>query len=152
MTVKDFNVKHKSSQHKGFGSKTCASLGIFKYYYFRVFKYYSNGDIIPYFSTFAIIFVFLLINFLTVLGVFSAILNFGFNMPELNGLKFIPALIFILLLYYYYYYNFVKSGKHVKLLEEFVEENKQQKKKSIIFTLLYFSMSIISFIIVVTLK
>jgi hypothetical protein len=28
MIGKDFNVKHKSSQHKGFGSKTCASLGL----------------------------------------------------------------------------------------------------------------------------
>jgi hypothetical protein len=27
MIGKDFNVKHKSSQLKGFGSKTCASLG-----------------------------------------------------------------------------------------------------------------------------
>lgn len=52
---------------------------IFRYYYFRIYTYYSKGDPDPFLKTFVVIFAGAFFNFLTLASAMSIILKVKFT-------------------------------------------------------------------------
>src|SRR6476661_2724839 len=116
-----------------------------KYYYYRMFKYYKNGDSIPYFSTFSTISVFAFFNLLTIFSLLETIIGQKFSLPEINGFKRLWLILIIIPLYIIYQQYFVKKGHHNQILKEFANETKKQKRLSIFYTIMYFVFTIVVF-------
>lgn len=126
---------------------------LFRYYYFRVFSYFSNGSSIPFFQTFALIIIFALFNVLTLLNLIFPV-GFGIKMtlPVGSGIKwFLPVLI-ILPLFALFYYYFEKLKSHEKILKQFQNESSRQKYLSGLIVIIYFIGSIAFFILALWLR
>lgn len=117
-----------------------------RYFYYRIYKYYENGDWTPKFSTFALISLFLFFYITIILDLFTSfLLNVNIS-PNPDNYSKVWYLLFFIPLYLLYDKLIIKSGCHNKILEEFKNETRRQKTTSIIFTVLYFVLSIAFFI------
>lgn len=126
---------------------------LFSYYYFRMYKYYSNGGNIPQFRTLTTITVFFLLNILTLFTlVFDIILGKNIILPtrETHGYfwSLIPICLLLLLLYYYLNVR----GYHFRIMEQFENETKKAKKRSGILTIAYFVLSFGFFVLILYLR
>lgn len=125
----------------------------FKYYYFRLFSYFSTGTEIPFFRTFAVIFLFAFFNFLTIMNAVS-ILGKGKKTPltvstEINW--FLPLLI-ILPLFSIFFYYLKNLGGHKIIIEEFQKETSKQRFLGGLLIILYLIGSIALFILTLWLR
>ncbi|ALL06959.1 hypothetical protein AQ505_16570 [Pedobacter sp. PACM 27299] len=124
-----------------------------KYYYFRIFSYFSDGSSIPLFRTFAIMFVFVYFNLLALITlIFSVGLNIRLNHPVGNGVRWFLPLVFIVPLFALFYHRLKRSGLHDLIFEEYSKETKKQKISRGWIIILYFIGSILLFISVLWLR
>ena len=117
---------------------------VLRYYYYRIYSYYSKGDPDPYFATFLVIFLFGFFNFLAIIDILFSVIagNEIIYFTVKSGIgRLWPALI-ILPLFSLFYYYFKKRGYHEKILEEFKNETRRQRLMSRLFVILYFMGSI----------
>lgn len=125
----------------------------FKYYYFRLFSYFSDGSSIPLFRTFAIMFVFAYLNLLALTRlIFSVGLNIRLNHPVGNGVRWFWPLVFIVSLFALLNHRLKRSGLHDLIFEEYSKETKKQKINRGWIIILYFIGSILLFISVLWLR
>ena len=117
---------------------------ILKYYYFRVYSYYSNGDSVPLLSTFLVIFLFAFFNLLSFLAVISSIMKFKFTLPvfEKGPGRLLPLLI-VLPFFGLFYYLVKVRDLHNTIIGEFKEETSRGKFLSKLSVLIYFVSSIV---------
>lgn len=126
---------------------------LFSYYYFRLYKYYSNGGSIPQFRSLTTITVFFLFNILTLFTLFfDIILDKNIKLPtrETHGYFWPLIPIFPFLLFFYYYLNI--RGYHFRIMEQFENETKKAKKQSTILTVAYFVFSLSFFILMLYIR
>ncbi|PYF74198.1 hypothetical protein B0O44_104369 [Pedobacter nutrimenti] len=127
---------------------------LIRYYYYRMYKYFSTGDVVPFFSTFTVISVFFYFNIITLIDIFLFIIG-GVKVKLLvveSGVgRLWPALIF-LPLYGLFYYYMKRLGHHDKIIDEFKDETKKQKLLSTLFVVTYFVGSIVLFVITFRMK
>ena len=95
-----------------------------KYFYIRIFNYFSDGSSVPLFRTFAIIFVMAYLNVLSLSTlIFSVWLNVKANLPA-EG--FWP-LVIIVPTYAMFYHYLKRHGYHDLIVKEYSTETKRQK-------------------------
>ena len=117
-----------------------------RYFYYRIFKYYSKGGWSAYFSSFALSSLFMLFNIATLFDLFT---SFALNMkisPNPDEYSKLWYLLYFVPAYFLYDKFVIKSGCHDKILDEFKDETPRQKTNSTIFTILYFVFSIAFFV------
>jgi len=125
----------------------------FDYYYFRLYKYYSNGDVIPQFSTLTTIFVFLFFNITSLMDlIFGVILGEKITLPTKQTHGYWWSLFLLLPHYLLFHYYLNVRGCHFRILEKFKNETPTEKRLSIIITILYFIFSIIFFVFTLYLR
>jgi hypothetical protein len=126
---------------------------LLKYYYFRLYSYYSKGDSVPFLSTFLVVFIFAFFNFLSLLALVAIISKEKFTLPVVEkGTGRLWPLLIVLPLFGLLIYLFKKKGYHDIILEEFRNETSRQKFLSKLFVILYFISSIALFVIALFLR
>lgn len=119
-----------------------------RYYYYRIYTYYSKGDPNPSLKTFIVIFVGAFFNFLTLASAMSIILKIRFTFFAVEkGAGRLWPLLFLLPLYGLFTYYFRKLEYHGKIIREFSDETRIQKYRSGLFVILYFVTTIILFVV-----
>lgn len=125
----------------------------FKYYYFRIFNYFSDSSSIPLFRTFAVMFVFAYFNLLALSTlIFSVVLNIKITLPVGSEVRWFWPLIFIVPLFVLFYSRLKRSGLHNLIFEEYSEETKRQKVNGGWNIILYFISSILLFVLTLWLR
>ncbi len=120
---------------------------LFRYYYYRIYSYYSTEPA-PFFKVFAVIFVGAFFNFLALASLVSVLLEIRFTFFTVEkGIGRLWPLIFILPLFGVLLHFFKKQGYHDRILGEFKDETPKQKFKSGVFVILYFVGSIALFVL-----
>jgi cellobiose-specific phosphotransferase system component IIC len=137
-------------------NKVCSSFKkmiiLLKYYYFRMFSYFSEGSSVPVFRTFCVTLVFVYFNLMAVAILISLGINRKIILPVGKSISWLWPLLIIIPLFYYFTYLLEHRGWHVKILEEFSSETKNQRKRNGSFIILYFICSILFFIGVLWLR
>jgi hypothetical protein len=111
---------------------------VLRYYYYRLYKYFSNGGNIPFFSTYILIIAFLFINFLSFVDLIYPFFGLGkLNFPAnrfWSLLVIIPGFII---------FNHVLKtmSYHDQIIAEFEIETKRSKNTSIVLVIVYFVFS-----------
>ena len=119
-------------------------ISFFKYYYYRMFNYFSDGSSIPLFRAFAIMFVFAYFNLAALSTlIFSVGLNVRFNLP-VEG--FWP-LIIIVPSFALFYYFLKRYDLHNLIFEKYSTETKRQKIVRGRLVIFYFICSILFFVL-----
>jgi hypothetical protein len=115
-----------------------STLKLVRYFYFRLYKYYSEGPA-PYFKVFAAVFVGIFFNFLTLSSLISILLKtrFTFFVVE-KGIGRLWPLFFILPLYGIFAYYIKNKGRHSEIMKEFKYESAEQKRRSSLAVIAYF--------------
>ena len=125
----------------------------FKYFYFRMFSYFSDSSSIPLFRTFAIMFVFAYFNLLAIYTlIFSVVLNTNFTPPLGSGIRWFWPIILILPLFILFYYRLERRGLHDLIFVEYLNETKKQKAKGGRCVIFYFIGSILFFVLTLWLR
>ncbi len=126
---------------------------LLRYYYYRLYSYFSNGDAIPFFSTFLVIMVFACFNLVTLIDiVFSLIFRYKVVLPVFGGYGQLWYLLIIIPAYMLYHYYLKDLENHGKIIEEFKTETKRQRLISSIWVTMYFVGSIGLFILTLWLR
>lgn len=117
-----------------------------RYYYYRLYLYYAAQNSIPMGSTFIAIFVFGVINGLTLLCAYFYIFPenaFQIPLARSGWMRLAPALI--LLPFVGVFMTYYKSGAHERIMNEFKKETERSKKFSSFLVISYFIGSILFF-------
>jgi len=118
-----------------------------RYFYFRLYSYYSDGGRIPFFSTATVIIIFACFNLLSILDlIFAVIGGIKIELPIFTGANRFLVLLLFFPLYFAFYYIVKKSGYHAVIMDEFKDETSKQKLKSSLGVIIYFIASIILFV------
>ncbi len=127
---------------------------IFRYYYFRLYSYYSGG-MIPFFSTLMLIIAFMYINAMTIMNIVEVITGIKFMLPtrQTNDLfSYLWPLLIVLPVCGFCYYYFKILGNHDVIFNEFANESKRNRLLHGMYVILYFLISISSFIFTLWLR
>gem|GEM_PF-1193176 len=128
-------------------------MNFFKYYYYRMFSYFSDGSSIPLFRTFAIMIVFAYFNLLALFTlVFSVGLGVRLTLPIGEGVRWFWPFVFIVPLFVLFHYRLKRSGLHALIFEEYSKETRRQKVNGGWIVILYFTGSILLFILTLWLR
>ena len=123
-----------------------------QYYYFRLYKYFSNGDAIPFFSTFLVITVFGYFNLITFVDFLSIIMDKRLEVPAISGIgKFWPV-IFLAPLFGLFHYYLKTLGNHSMIMNRFDKETSKPRILSVLFVIIYFIVSIGLFVFILWLR
>lgn len=125
-----------------------------RYFYFRLYTYYSGHNSGPILSSFLAIFVALFLNLLTVLNIYICFFpEQVFEFPAIKGTwgKLLTGLV-MLPFFGLWYYIFKTRGYNDKIIMEFQHEDKRSKFISIILVLAYGIGTILFFILSLYLK
>ena len=98
-----------------------------RYFYFRLYHVYLKEPI-PFLKVFSVIFVCLLLNFLTLSSLVSVLLKTRFTFFPVE--KGIGRLWPLLPLFWVLSYHFKKQGYHSTIVEEFKNETSKEKLKN----------------------
>lgn len=117
-----------------------------RYYYYRLYLYYAAQNSIPMGSTFTAMFVFGVINGLTLLCIYFYICpenTFKIPLARSGWMRLIPALF--LLPFVGVFMTYFKSGAHERIMHEFKNETQLSKKIGGYLVICYFIGSILFF-------
>jgi hypothetical protein len=126
---------------------------IIAYYYYRLYRYFSNGGMIPLFSTFSVMFFFAYFNivtFITFISLFNSIEKI--KMPVFEGANILYPFLIILILGGLFYRFMTREGHHDIILSKFSTETSKQKIVSSLLVCTYFIISISLFILALWLR
>jgi hypothetical protein len=116
------------------------------YYYYRVFKYFSDGSSIPMYRTFILFFVFAYLNFLSILNIISLVWPKRISMPEGEGISWLWPLMIVIPLFVIFYIYLKNNGVHEDIMRRFEEETQNKKRARGFLIILYFLLSIAFFV------
>lgn len=123
-----------------------------QYYYFRLYKYFSNGDAIPFFSTFLVIAVFGYFNLITLFDFLSIIMDKRVELLVISGIgKFWPVM-FLAPLFGLFHYYLKTLGNHSMIMDRFDKETSKQRIVSVLSVIIYFVVSIGLFVLILWLR
>lgn len=126
---------------------------LLKYYYFRMFSYFSNGSSIPIFRAFAVMFVFAYFNLLALSTLILSVgLNVKLDLPVGSGVRWFWPLIIIIPLFALFYYRLKRFGLHDLIFEKYSKETKREKVNGGWIIILYFVGSILLFVFALWLR
>ena len=126
---------------------------IIRYYYFRLYSYFADGDRVPFFSTFLVLTAFGYFNLITIINsILSLWLNIRFTMPVFKGWNILWLILAIACCWLVLQHYFKRLGHHDKIIDEFKNENSKQKAISKLLVLLYLLITIASFFTVLWLR
>jgi hypothetical protein len=125
-------------------------MNLIYYIYYRFFLYYKKKDIIPIFSTYAALFVFLVFHFGFFLifnfWITNRPIKFTFISSRIDGVIFLGVFLIVC------YFLFHKNNKHVKIIKMFENEDKQKHKLRGWLILGYIALLFFSIILIITLN
>lgn len=125
----------------------------FKYYYFRMFSYFSDGSSIPIFRTFSIMFVFAYFNLLTFsILIFSVGFNVKLTLQVGSGITWFWPVIFIVPLFALFYHRLKWRGLHDLIFKEYSNETKKEKTNGGWTVVTYFISSMLFFVLALWLR
>jgi hypothetical protein len=118
---------------------------LLKYYYYHVYTYYSKEPA-PLLKVFAVSFVGVFFNFLTIASFLSIILKTRFTFFVVGqGIGRLWPLLFLLPSYGIFLYYFKNIGYHERIMKAFSNEQSNQKPRGGVLVILYFVSSIALF-------
>lgn len=126
-----------------------------RYYYYRVYKYYSNERTNPFFSSFCLMSMLLYCNVLAVVNFIAVFLDSRVaGLPSFKGgrLAFFWPLLFLIPGFFIFKYLIKQSGLHRLIMQEFNDETIKHKNLSILFVFLYIICSISCFVFALWLR
>jgi len=119
-----------------------------KYYYFRMYSYFSGSSSIPVFRTFAIMFIFTYFNVLSLFTlIVSVVSNIKFTLPEGTGMMWFWPLLFVVPLFALFYYRLKYCGLHDLIIEEYSGQTKKQRLSGGWRIVVYFIASVLFFVL-----
>ena len=123
---------------------------IFRYFYYRLYRYYEGERAPTLFSVFVSIAVLFILNILALLIITTPLFNATFELPVVNsGLGCLWPWLFLGPLYGLFYYFLRIKGRHERIIHEFENETHRAKLITGILVVFYFFASLASFIILV---
>ncbi len=124
------------------------------YLYYRLYGYYSNGGIIPVFSSLILMLAFLFINMLTIMRLIEVVVLkekvVFYLFKEENRL--VGSLFFLILWLIISYFLFIKDNKTEIIKSMFLNESKKERLWKGWAVLLYFVGSFVLFVVVTQMK
>ena len=123
-----------------------------RYYYFRVFTYFSEGSSIPLFRTFIVMFVFMYFNFLGILNIISLWTDKKLLLRNGKEMVWFWPLLIVLPLFILFYYYLKKPGYHSGIIEQFRNEPSRKRFLNGFFIVGYYILSIALFIFTLWLR
>jgi len=127
----------------------------FKYYYYRLYSYYSNGGSIPFFSTFCLIFIFGLINLITIINLLTLIFGFQFGFfPTIKSgtISYFWSLLLLIPCYWIFNLHLKKRGMHELIMNEFKQETLSRRRVNGWLLIFYFVASGVLFVLILWLR
>lgn len=126
-----------------------------RYFYYRLYKYYSTGKTPPFISVFCAIFGVLIFNFYTLSNL--AVIIFNFRLIDVRTFKggtigYLWVLVLVVPLYFVFDHFIRKKGLHERIMEEFKCESKKACRISKAMSVLYILLSIGCFFLTLWLR
>lgn len=126
-----------------------------RYFYYRLYEYYSTGRTPAFISVFCAIFGVLIFNFYTMSNL--SIVIFNFKLIDIQTFKggeigYLWPLLLLIPLYYVFDFFVRKQGLHERILEEYKNESKKARRISKAISVLYIIFSIGCFFLTLWLR
>jgi hypothetical protein len=117
---------------------------LLKYYYYHVYTFYSKEPE-PLLKVFAVSFIGVFFNFLTIASFLSIVLKTKFTFFVGQGIGSLWPLLFLIPSYGIFSYYFKNIGNHERIMDAFRNKQPNQKPRGGGFVILYFVSSIALF-------
>lgn len=126
-----------------------------RYFYYRLYEYYSSGRTPPFVSVFIAFLGVLIFNCYTLSNLTAIIFDFKLiNIKTFKGgsLGYLWPLLLIVLLYFFFDLFFRKKGYHERIMEEFKSESKKARRISKVLSIFFIVLSIGCFFLTLWLR